>query len=389
MERWRPGAGHTALRAEVAELVATAWDPERFADEVDAASTSEGPPAGRWHRFLQEHRLVAPHWPEAHGGRGLPVSARAAVLDELDRAGALGPGNPIGIGWAGSALLWFGDDDQRARYLPPILTGEEIWCQLFSEPDAGSDLASLRTTAEPDGDGWVVTGTKLWNSLAHRADRGILLARTGPPGARGITYFVVDMHAPGVTVSPIRQMTGEAGFCEVTLDGVRVRDVVGTVDGGWEVAVATLLFERVDLSTGRGVLWGGGPSFDDFLDLARQRATARDRDRVASLFVRSVVLDLLRSRVLAAVDAGRPPITETAVLKLEADRFGAEVARAAVDLLGPGALGRPDTWGGAFLFSPALTVGGGTTEVQRSIIGERSLGLPPEPRGGRRPAPGS
>jgi alkylation response protein AidB-like acyl-CoA dehydrogenase len=377
---------HADLRAEVRRLLDLQWDPEVFADEVSATSLAAGPPVGRWHRLLHEHGLVVPHWPEAWGGRGLGIDARAAVLDELDRRGALGPGNPIGIGWAGSTILWFGTPEQQARYLPAIPAGEEVWCQLFSEPDAGSDLAGLRTTATARSGGFVVSGSKLWNSLAHRADRGILLARTGRAGPAGITYLLVDMRAPGVSVRPIRQMTGEAEFCEVALDDVWVPDgdVVGEVDGGWSVALGTLLFERVDLSTGRGLLWGGGPSFRRFLELVSGRGLGSSRDRVARLYVEHVVLELLRSRALRAATEGRAPITETAVMKLLADEFGAKVAREAIALLGAGGmLADPpgaEAWAGAFLFSPALTVGGGTTEVQKSILGERSLGLPREPR---------
>ncbi|MER3453324.1 MAG: acyl-CoA dehydrogenase, partial [Acidimicrobiia bacterium] len=213
-------------------------------------------------RQLAEAGYVAPHWPRPWGLDADPVH-QLIIDDELRRAGVSRPRNPIGIGWAGPTILRYGTDAQRARYLWPILSGEEIWCQLFSEPEAGSDLASLRTRAVRDGDCYVVTGHKIWTSLAHVAAFGILLARTDPDAEphKGISYLICPMDAPGITVRPIVEMTGTHLFNEVFLDEVRipVENLVGEENRGWALAKVTLANERVSLS-GEGALWGDGPT---------------------------------------------------------------------------------------------------------------------------------
>lgn len=384
-----------AFRREVRAFLEEHWDPDRYAEDLAGLGGPGGPVGtgyayGPWHAKLQEARLVAPHWPEEYGGRGLGLLERLLVVGELRRVGAPGPGNPIGIGWAGPTLLEFGTEEQRSRFLPPILTGEEIWCQLFSEPGAGSDLGNLATRAERSGDGWAVTGQKVWSSLAAAAHWGILLARTDPdrPKHEGITYFLLDMGQPGVEVRPIRQMTGGDEFCEVFLEGARVGPdrVVGEVNGGWRAAMATLMNERINLTTGTGALWGGGPSFQDFLGLAG-RVSHPDRGLVARLYAEDRVLDFMRMRVVEAVARGEAPEEEASIQKLLSDRYGKRLTEAALGVLGPrGALwGDPlaadgGAWADGFLFSPGLTIGGGTEEVQKNILGERALGLPPEPR---------
>jgi alkylation response protein AidB-like acyl-CoA dehydrogenase len=343
-------------------------------------------------RDLAEAGLVVPHWPAPWGLDADPVH-QLVIDDELRRAGVRRPVNPIGIGWAGPTLLAAGTEEQKRRYLPGLLSGEEMWCQLFSEPGAGSDLASLRTRAERDGDEWVVTGQKIWTSLAQFARYGILIARTDPAASKqkGISYFVCPMDLPGITIRPIVEMTGAHTFNEVFLDEVRLPadSLVGEADEGWGLAKVTLSNERVSLSSG-GALWGQGPTGADLVDLVRERGGVADpvlRQRVAQLHIESEVLRLIRLRTISAAVRGAAPGPEASVRKVLADEHGQHVFGLAKDLAGPGALltdegplgAPPDLWHHGFLFAPALTIGGGTGEVQRNIIGERVLGLPHEP----------
>jgi alkylation response protein AidB-like acyl-CoA dehydrogenase len=353
-------------------------------------------PAGQWPRDFV-HRLaaegyVAPHWPRPWGRDAGPLE-QLAIDAELRAAHAPRPFNPIGIGWAGPTLLVAGTPDQQQRWIPGILDGSEIWCQLFSEPGAGSDLASLSTRAALDGDEWVVHGQKVWTTFAHLARWGILLARTDPETGRqmqtGVSYFVVDMRDPGITIRPIRQMDGKADFNEVLLDGVRIPtgNLVGTVHDGWRLAKVTLGNERVSLS-GEGALWGQGPTAHDLLDLVRAQpggcADPHLRQRLAALFIEAEVLRLIRLRTLSARVRGLEPGPEASVRKALADEHGQHVMAAALDLAGTDALlcdrgpfGAETTmWADGYLYSRALTIGGGTSEVQRNIVGERVLGLP-------------
>jgi 3-oxochol-4-en-24-oyl-CoA dehydrogenase len=346
-----------------------------------------------WNRRLAEAGLAAPHWPQPWG-RGASPAEQLVIDQELRAAGAPRPFNPIGIGWAGPTILVAGTPDQQARFLPGILDGSDLWCQLFSEPGAGSDLASLTTVATRDGDEWVVSGQKVWTTFAHIARYGILLARTDPDAAprhRGISYFVVDMRSPGITTRPIRQMDGASEFNEVFLDAVRVprENLVGTEHDGWRLARVTLGNERVSLS-GEGALWGAGPTADDLLDLVRTHggvADARLRQRAAALYVESEILRLIRLRTVAAQVRGLEPGPEASVRKALADEHGQHVMSLAVELAGADGMlaGRgpfaseTGPWGDGYLYSRALTIGGGTSEVQRNIIAERVLGLPREP----------
>ncbi len=343
-------------------------------------------------RQLAEAGYVAPHWPEPWGLAADPVT-QLVVDDELRRAGVHRPENPIGIGWAGPTIVKAGTREQKERYLLPLLAGEEVWCQLFSEPGAGSDLASLTTRAERDGDEWVVDGQKVWTSYAHRADYGILLARTDPSAAvhRGISYFLCPMHAPGVTVRPLVDMTGAHTFNEVFLDGVRLpaANLVGQEGDGWSLAKVTLGNERVSLS-GAGSLWGMGPTAADLVDEVRRSGGERDpllRQRLARVWAEGEILRLLRLRMVSAAVAGEDPGPEASVRKALADDHGQHVMELACDLTGASGMltgGNAMPGGDAiyrygFLFAPALTIGGGTSEVQRNIIGERTLGLPHDP----------
>ena len=343
-----------------------------------------------WQAKLARDRWIAVHWPSEYGGRGASPVQVAIYNMEYARSRALQPVNRSGINLAGPTLLVAGTQAQQERYLPGILSGTELWCQLFSEPGAGSDLASLTTRADRDGDEYVVHGQKVWTTFAHVAQYGILLARTDPTAEqhRGISYFVVDMSTPGITVRPIKQMDGTAMFNEVFLDGLRIpaREIVGEENDGWRLAKVTLGNERVSLS-GEGALWGRGPTADTVLDLVRGRGGVADpgvRQKLAALYIESEVLRLIRLRTVSAIMKGNEPGPETSVRKALADEHGQHVMALAVELAGTagmlldrGPFGEPDsTWSEGFLFSPALTIGGGTSEVQRNIIGERVLGLP-------------
>jgi alkylation response protein AidB-like acyl-CoA dehydrogenase len=298
--------------------------------------------------------------------------------------------NPIGIGWAGPTILHAGTDAQRERYLSPIISGEEIWCQLFSEPNAGSDLAGIQIRAERDGDEWVVNGQKIWTSLAQFSSFGILIARTDPMATKrnGISYFVCPMLSPGIEVRPIIEMTGEHLFNEVFFTDVRIpmENLVGEVNHGWELAKVTLANERVSLSSG-GVLWGAGPTAYDLIDEVRGRGGCADplvRQKLARVFIEEKILDLLRMRSITSRIRGMQPGPETSIRKLLADEHGQSTMSVALDLDGTGAMieNPKNQWWRGYLFSPALTVGGGTSEIQRNILGERVLGLPGEPVSG-------
>ena len=340
-------------------------------------------------RTLAEAGLVAPHWPAPWGRDATPIQ-QLVIDSELRRAGVNRPSNPIGIGWAGPTILYAGSDEQKQRYLFPLLAGEEFWCQLFSEPEAGSDLAGLRTRAVKDGEEWVVTGQKIWTSGGHVARYGILIARTDPEASKhtGISYFICPMDTPGITIRPIPDMTGAHSFNEVFFDEVRLpaANLVGDVNGGWALAKVTLGNERVSLS-GEGALWGRGPTAGDLIDLVRQQGGCSDpllRQRLARLFTESEILRLIRLRTVTAAVKGRPPGPEASVRKALSDHHGQVIMGLAKDLCGaagmltgPGPMGAADgQWSYGYLFAPALTIGGGTSEVQRNIIGERVLGLP-------------
>ena len=342
-------------------------------------------------RELAEAGYVAPHWPRPWGLDADPID-QLVIDEELRRARVRRPSNPIGIGWAGPTILHAGSDAQKERYLLPMLAGEEIWCQLFSEPGAGSDLANLSTRAVRDGDEWVVNGQKVWTSLAHHAAYGILIARTDPdvPKHSGVSYFICPMDTPGIEIRPLIEMTGAHIFNEVFLTDVRLpaEALVGEENNGWTLAKVTLGNERVSLSSG-GLLWGNGPSGSDLFDLVRAAGGVRDpllRQRVAQLWIEDEILRLIRLRTVTAAVKGAPPGPEASIRKMLADEHGKRIMDLAKDLCGAhgmlagtsGPLGRPDVhgWHYGFLFSMALTIGGGTSEVQRNIVAERVLGLP-------------
>jgi alkylation response protein AidB-like acyl-CoA dehydrogenase len=381
-------------------------DPRRVAVREWLAAHPQ--PTGRQ---LAEAGYVVPHWPPPYGLGADPI--HQLVIDEELKRAAVGRPAGIGVGWAAPTIALAGTAEQQERYLMPALSGEESWCQLFSEPEAGSDLASLRTFAERDGDDYVVSGSKIWTSLAHLAAFGILLARTSRdvPKHRGISYFICPMDSPGISMSPIIDMTGAHSFNEVFFDEVRIPSSlrVGEEGDGWRLARITLGNERVSLSSG-GSLWGAGPSAEDLVRLLRESGGVSDavlRQKLAALYSEGEILRLVRARTVTSAITGREPGPVASIQKLLSDEHGQHVMELAKELAGtsgmlagsgpPGSLGaapgRRSTptemvagssrgvepvWHYGFLFSPALTLGGGTWAVQRNIVAERALGLPRE-----------
>ncbi|MEU0479603.1 acyl-CoA dehydrogenase family protein [Streptosporangium sp. NPDC006013] len=343
------------------------------------------------HDALAGAGYVAPHWPTPYGLDAGPLD-QLGIDEELRAAGVSLPVNPIGIGWAGPTILVGGTQEQKDRYLRPMLAGREIWCQLFSEPGHGSDLANLSTRAVRDGDHYVVNGQKLWTSDAHRAHFGILIVRTDPDARkhRGISYLICPMDTPGITVRPVYDMTGTFYLNEVFFDDVRIpaANLVGAENDGWRLAKVTLGNERVSLS-GEGALWGSGPTAQDLVERLRERGGVADpilRQRVAQVYIVGEILRLIRLRTVAAAVQGRPPGPEASIRKALSDEHGQEVMAVAKELAGSAGMlldhtpfdGEHQIWDHGFLFAPALTVGGGTAQIQRNIIAEAVLGLPRE-----------
>ncbi len=346
-------------------------------------------------REFAESGYVAPHWPAPYGLGADPVQ-QIIIDDEFSRAAMKRPSNQIGIGWAAPTIIFAGTQEQKDRYVIPALAAEEIWCQLFSEPGAGSDLAGLSTHAVRDGDEWVVNGQKVWTTGAHYSKFGILIARTDPdaPKHKGITYFICPMDLPGIEIRTIKNIAGAESFNEVFFTDVRIphANVVGDVNDGWRLAKVTLGNERVSLSTG-GVLWGAGSTALDIIEEAKKLGphSAAMRQRLARLYIEHTVIEIIRMRTLTARLRGEQPGPEASIRKIMADEHGQRAMEVARDITGADAMiiGEPDaktgktirskSWYSGYMFSKALTIGGGTGEVQRNILGERVLGLPAEP----------
>jgi alkylation response protein AidB-like acyl-CoA dehydrogenase len=346
------------------------------------------------------------HFPEGFGGLGAPPNLQRIIEQRLTEAGApsIGSRHFFGLTMAGPTMVTHGDDALRARLLRRTFTGEDSWCQLFSEPGAGSDLAGLACRAVRDGDEWIVNGQKVWNTLAHIADRGMLVARTDPdaPKHKGLTYFALDMHAPGVEVRPLRQMTGEAEFNEVYMTDVRVPDAdrIGDVGDGWRVAMTTLMNERTTIGGGGG---GGGPrrgsgAIAEAVRIWNEEVlvqTPAVRDRLMRIWIEAEVLRLTNVRASQKRKAGNPG-PEGSIAKLMFAEVNERIYELCVDLLGADAMvdydytmrraeqlgltGPPGSSRKMFLRSRANSIEGGTSEIQRNILGERVLGLPGEPR---------
>jgi alkylation response protein AidB-like acyl-CoA dehydrogenase len=351
-----------------------------------------------WYPEFAASGLVAPTWPREYGGLGVRAEV-ARAIEEVLAPYHLGRLNPLGLNLAGPTLLEWGTEEQKRRWLPPIVRNEQRWCQFFSEPGAGSDLASLATGAVRDGDEWLVTGQKVWSTWAHESHFGLLLARTNPaaPKREGISYFAIPVDAVGVSVRPLRQMTGETDFNEVFFDGARVPDAnrIGPIDGGWRVAGATLSGERqmISGSGAGGVDRLGGRSVERLIAAARELAgripgagwdDVRVRDRLVILYTREQALAWTNLRSRANRRAGKAPGPETSIGKLMQAEQNQAIQEAWVDVLGAPVIARDadDTDAEAvargFLRSRANTIEGGTSEVQRNVIGERVLGLPRE-----------
>jgi alkylation response protein AidB-like acyl-CoA dehydrogenase len=372
-----------------------------------------------WHRKLYEAGFVGMGWPKAYGGWEARPMEQAIVAQEMARARAPGPINGLGIGIVGPTLIAHGTEAQKERYLQKILTAEEIWCQLYSEPNAGSDLASLRTAAERRGDEYVVNGQKVWTSGGTIADFGVLLARTDPsvPKHEGISYFILDMHSPGVEVRPLKQITGGSEFSEVFFSNVRVpaENLIGAEGQGWQLAQTTLGFERGGNTLSRATTHQAGLSrlLAVCGRLRRDGAPALDdpvvRRKLGQMIVEVEVLRYGGLRILSKLEQGQRPGPEASVDKLyysELDKrhqelvqeilgpFGQLTEGLPADLADPEGDGattvggsRPASWAYSFLWSRAGTIYAGSSEIQKNIIGERVLGLPREPRMDRFPVP--
>jgi alkylation response protein AidB-like acyl-CoA dehydrogenase len=396
----------TAIEREAAHWFEAHWDPTR--------------PLGEWWRDLADAGLAFPQWPEGLGGRGLSGREAKAVLTARRAVGAYGPPNGVATFLVAPTLLTMGTPEQQQRYIPGIVDGTTPWCQLFSEPTAGSDMASLGTRAARDGEEWVVNGQKVWNSGAHYARYGILIARTDPdaPKHRGITYFLIDMRQPGVDVRPLREMTGDAAFNEVFFDDARVHDDdrVGNEGDGWRIAMTTLSFERdpgnaglgdtaafyeADLTMPVGEHARAEKAAADGFSIAMsgragevfQEAVAHGsaserpvmRDRLADLAARRAIVGWTSRRAAATMKATGQPGPEVAGLKITGTEAGRQTRDLGLEALGAAGMlwGEDAPDGGLFhryaMFTPAQSIAGGTDEVLRNSIGERVLGLPREP----------
>src|SRR5229473_172365 len=345
-----------------------------------------------WHKKMHAGGWVGISWPKEYGGRGATLTQQIIYNEELSKVNSPMLVNGLGIMLVGPTIIHWGTEEQKQRYVPKILSADELWCQGYSEPGAGSDVAGLQTRAIEEGDYFIVNGQKVWTSDAHHADMCILLVRTDPeaPKHKGISYILVDMHSPGITVRPLTQLTGERGFNEVFFEDVRVpkKNIVGEKNHGWQVAITTLMFERTGV---------GDPNMNtnQVLELARlaklirrNGASAWDdtsvRQRIAQFAAEAAALKYTGYRQITRRLKGRPPGPEGSVMKLGSSELHLRMAKFAMELLGPYsqfehnapfALGR-GVWSYRMLGARAYTIAGGTSEIQHNIIGERVLGLP-------------
>ena len=346
-----------------------------------------------WNNLMADAGWTGIDWPVEHGGRGLGLAHQVVLAEELDRARAPSPLNPIGLANIAPSIMTFGTEEQTERFLRPMLRGDEIWCQGFSEPDAGSDLASLATRGRRDGDDWIISGQKVWNTYGQLADWCELLVRTDPTAAKhhGITCLLVDMRMPGIEVRPLRTATGDEDFCELFFDEVRIPDSarLGPEGQGWMVAMATLSFERsgvanLHIQTRRRVR--------ELMAEVRSAGRADDpvvRQELAQLYIDAELQRLLSERATARALQGLAPGPEGSLIKLVWSRVGQQLPLVATRILGLGTVEHdPDDpgdprgmdWGSQVTHSRSLTIAGGTTEVNKNIVAERVLGLPREPK---------
>jgi alkylation response protein AidB-like acyl-CoA dehydrogenase len=339
-----------------------------------------------WERRLGEAGWTCLGWPREHGGRGAALAEQVVFHEEYARANAPHRVGDIGEGLIGPTIIEFGDEEQRRRFLPPIRLGDELWCQGYSEPDAGSDLANVRTTAELRDGEWVISGQKIWTSLAHVADWCFVLCRTEPGSERhrGLSYLLVPMRQPGIEVRPIASMTGTSEFNEVFFDGARTPggNILGAPGDGWRVALATLGYERGASTLGRQI--GFRREYDEVVEAARRTGTAEDpllRDRLVRSWIELEIMRLNALRTMASLDSGEAG-PEASVTKLYWSEWHRRLGELAMAALGPEALAvEAEPYGltaaqRLYLFSRADTIYAGSSEIQRNIIAERALGLP-------------
>ena len=361
-----------------------------------------------WHRKLYDGGYIGILWPREYGGGGGTPMQQAIVQDEMARIGAPPAANGLGVGFIGPTIIVHGTEAQKQRYLKKILTAEEIWCQLYSEPNAGSDLAGLKTRAEEQGDHFAVNGQKIWTSSGPIADWGLLLARTDPKSAKhkGISCFLINMRQPGVEVRPLKQITGHSLFSEVFMTNARVEksDLIGKLNEGWAIAQTTLGFERGGNSLGRVTRYA--IAFSQLVKAARTlkrngRPLIEDgavRSKLGRFYAELEVQRYAGLRVLSALNKGESPGPASSITKLSYTEFEKRFYETALEILGPwGQLmtareefeeidtssGEPGTWATAYLWARAGTIYSGSSEIQKNIIGERVLGLPKEVRADR------
>ncbi|HSF07562.1 MAG TPA: acyl-CoA dehydrogenase family protein [Methylomirabilota bacterium] len=386
-------AFRTRVRGWLKANIPSEWR-SRMAASADVPRPEAYDLLRRWQRQLYEAGFVGLTWPREYGGQGLTFLEEMILHQEMALAKAPPILNILGVGMAGPTIVAYGTEAQKQRYPAKILSCEEIWCQGYSEPNAGSDLASLQTRAVKDGEHWVINGQKVWTSLAHVADWMMLLARTDPeaPRHKGITYFLLDMHAPGVTVRPLRQITGDPEFNEVFFDNVRVHEsqILGGLNNGWQVGLTTLMYERLALGFGLQVRLR--IALDGLVELARRmekdgRVITKDpvmRQRIAQLWIETECLKYTGARAITRLLRGEIPGPEASTGKMIWVDTHQRLQELAMEIQGPySQLTRGSDWsveGGlwhyTFLRSRANSIEGGTTEVQKNIIGERILGLP-------------
>jgi alkylation response protein AidB-like acyl-CoA dehydrogenase len=377
---------HVALREEARAFLSEHLPKWKASEGITETSELSREQRQSWQRFLFEHGWGVPTWPVEFGGRGLGMIENLIWNQCKAEVGLQYIYDFVGMGLAGPTIIARGTQDQKDRYLAKIARGDESWCQLFSEPGAGSDLGAMSTKAERTDDGWIVNGQKVWSSGALESDRGLLVARYDwdLPKQKGLVYLLLDMHAPGVDVRPLRQIDGGQHFAEVFFNDVLVPDAdrVGEPGEGWGVAMTTLLHERSSIGGGVGSF---SMPFDQVLGIARERGKNTDpliRQRLADIYARRTVLDVLNARIQQKLLSGKIPEAEGSVIKILMAQLGTVTSTTAIEMLGGEGMlaappGSPQT---RFLGMASLHIGGGTDEVQRNAIAERVLGLPREPR---------
>jgi alkylation response protein AidB-like acyl-CoA dehydrogenase len=334
-----------------------------------------------WQRKMHEAGWAGISWPKEYGGRGATLIEQALFSEEIARARAPRPANILGLVMGGPVVIAHGTEEQKERFLEPILSAEEIWCQGFSEPESGSDLASLKTRATRENGGWRVSGQKVWTTFAHEAKWCMLLARsdTEAPKHKGLTYFICDMEQDGVEVRPLRQITGESEFNEIFFEDAYIPDenLVGGEGNGWNVAITTLMHERAGIGAASAVALRR--ELDQLIDLLRENGHADDpliRQRIAELKIGSEALRLGALRALTETMKTGIPGPEGSIAKWEWADLNQALTELATDALGPDALARDSEWSYRFLRARANSIEGGTTEVLKNIVAERVLGLP-------------